>query len=42
MARYMHEQIPGSRLHILPELRHSVLVEAPDRIAALLRNFLAA
>jgi (E)-2-((N-methylformamido)methylene)succinate hydrolase len=42
MARYMHEQIPGSKLHILPELRHSVLVEAPDRITALLRDFLAA
>jgi 3-oxoadipate enol-lactonase len=41
MARYMHEQIPGSRLHILSELRHSVLVEAPDRITVLLRDFLA-
>jgi len=41
MARYMHEQIPGSRLDILPGLRHSVLVEAPDRITGLLREFLS-
>jgi 3-oxoadipate enol-lactonase len=40
MARFMHEQIAGSHLHILPELRHSVLVEAPDQIASLLRGFL--
>jgi pimeloyl-ACP methyl ester carboxylesterase len=36
MARMMHERIKGSRLEILPQLRHSVLVEAPDRIAELL------
>lgn len=36
MARMMHERIDGSRLEILPGLRHSVLVEAPDRIAELL------
>lgn len=40
MARYMHEQIPGSKLRILPELKHSVLVEAPDTIAAMLMEFL--
>lgn len=40
MARYMHECIPGSRLHILPGLRHSILTEAPDQVAALMRNFL--
>ena len=32
----MHERIEGSRLEILPHLRHSVLVEAPERIAELL------
>ena len=36
MARMMHERIKGSRLEILPRLRHSVLVEAPDVIAELL------
>ena len=36
MAQMMHERIEGSRLVILPRLRHSVLVEAPDTIAELL------
>lgn len=36
MAKRMHELIRGSRLEILPGLRHSVLLEAPDRIADLL------
>jgi pimeloyl-ACP methyl ester carboxylesterase len=36
MAQMMHERIEGSRLEILPGLRHSVLVEAPERIAELL------
>jgi (E)-2-((N-methylformamido)methylene)succinate hydrolase len=40
MAQFMHAQIAGSQLRILPGLRHSVLVEAPDQIAALLREFL--
>jgi (E)-2-((N-methylformamido)methylene)succinate hydrolase len=40
MARRMHEAIVGSRLVILPELRHSVLMEAPDVIADLLLDFL--
>jgi len=41
MARYMHDRIPGSRLQILPGLRHSILTEAPDQVAALFRDFLA-
>jgi 3-oxoadipate enol-lactonase len=41
MAEFMHREIAGSQLRILPGLRHSVLVEAPDQIAALLRDFLA-
>jgi len=41
MARFMHERIPGSSLHILPDLKHSVLVEAPAEIARLLEDFLA-
>jgi pimeloyl-ACP methyl ester carboxylesterase len=40
MARYMHERIIGSELHILPGMRHSILTEAPDQVAALMRNFL--
>ncbi|PTM42892.1 alpha/beta hydrolase [Bosea sp. 124] len=40
MSRYMHERITGSRLHILPGLRHSLLNEAPDQVAALMRGFL--
>jgi (E)-2-((N-methylformamido)methylene)succinate hydrolase len=36
MARMMHERIKGSALTILPHLRHSVLVEAPEVIANLL------
>jgi pimeloyl-ACP methyl ester carboxylesterase len=39
MARLMHERIAGSRLEILPGLRHSILIEAPDAVAALLRGF---
>jgi len=40
MSRFMHERIAGSRLHILPGLRHSLLNEAPDRVAALIGKFL--
>lgn len=40
MARYMHDRIPGSELRILPGLRHSILIEAPERIATLMRQFL--
>ncbi|EPE94291.1 alpha/beta fold hydrolase [Rhizobium grahamii] len=40
MARYMHERIPGSTLSILPGLRHSILIEAPQTVANLMRDFL--
>jgi pimeloyl-ACP methyl ester carboxylesterase len=40
MARYMHERIPGSQLRILPGLRHSILIEAPDVVASLMGEFL--
>lgn len=40
MARFMHERIAGSRLEILPGLRHSILVEAPELVAGLMRGFL--
>jgi (E)-2-((N-methylformamido)methylene)succinate hydrolase len=39
MARLMHEAIRGSRLHILPKLKHSILLEAPTEIAGLLLDF---
>ncbi|MCZ4354768.1 alpha/beta fold hydrolase [Roseovarius aestuarii] len=39
MARFMHEQITGSTLHVLKHLKHSVLLEAPDQVAALLDPF---
>lgn len=42
MARFMHDAIPGSALHILPGLKHSVLLEAPQQIAELLEGFLPA
>lgn len=41
MARYMHERIAGSRLEILPGLRHSLLVEAPQTVAGILEEFLS-
>lgn len=40
MSRLLHEKIRGSTLSILPELRHSVLLEAPETIAAMLLEFL--
>ena len=39
MAKLMHEKIPGSRLEILPGLRHSILVEAPGLVARKLDEF---
>lgn len=42
MAKLLHERIKGSELVILPELRHSVLLEAPDVVAGLLMDFLKA
>jgi pimeloyl-ACP methyl ester carboxylesterase len=40
MARFMHENIPGSKLKILPGLRHSILHEAPDLVAGMMDDFL--
>lgn len=40
MARLMQERIAQSRLHVLPHLRHSLLIEAPQRITSLLEEFL--
>ena len=41
MARLMHEKIAGSKLHILPDLRHSILAEAPQAVSTLIANFLS-
>ena len=41
MARFMADTIPHSRLEILDGLRHSILLEAPDRVASLLLEFFA-
>jgi pimeloyl-ACP methyl ester carboxylesterase len=41
MARLLHARIPGSRLEILPGLRHSILIEAPTPVARLLAGFFA-
>lgn len=40
MARLMHERIIGSELHILPGLKHSILIEAPALVASHLATFL--
>ncbi len=39
MARRMGEAIAGAEVHILPGLRHSILIEAPRRVGGLLRAF---
>jgi 3-oxoadipate enol-lactonase len=42
MARFMRGEIEGSRLEILPNLRHSILLEAPELVTRLVRDFLLA
>src|SRR5581483_828458 len=39
MSELMHARIAGSTLRILPGLRHSILVEAPVLVAAMLAPF---
>ncbi len=39
MARLMHQRLAGSELHLLPSLRHSILIEAPQQVAGILRTF---
>src|SRR5215472_9234403 len=39
MARLLHARIPGSRLEILPGLRHAILIEAPTSVARMLTDF---
>lgn len=40
MARLMGERIEGAQVRVLDGLRHSVLIEAPGKVAAELRRFL--
>ena len=40
MARLMAERIPDAEAHVLPRLKHSLLIEAPTVIADLLEPFL--
>lgn len=42
MSRLMGERIAGSEVEIWTELRHSVLLEAPERVAASLRRLFEA
>jgi len=37
---FIDEQLPDSRLVILPRLKHSLMIEASDRVLPQLRNFL--
>lgn len=39
MARLMHERLVNAELIILPHLRHSILLEAPDIVGGILREF---
>jgi len=40
MARFMHERIRDSELVILPGLKHSLLIEAPQQLVELMTRFL--
>lgn len=40
MARLIHDRIKGSKLIVLPRLRHSLLVEAPAKVAQAVEDFL--
>jgi pimeloyl-ACP methyl ester carboxylesterase len=41
MAQLMAERIPGAVLRILPGLRHSILIEAPELVGQVLGDFLS-
>jgi pimeloyl-ACP methyl ester carboxylesterase len=40
IAQYMHEQIAGSQVVILPKLRHSLLIEGPRQVLDVVEPFL--
>ena len=39
LNRFIHDELPNSELVVLAHLRHSIIVEAPDQVAAVLRQF---
>lgn len=41
MSERLHENIPGSELHVLDGLRHMSAVEAPERVGGLIASFLS-
>lgn len=41
MAQLIAERVPDARLQVFPHLKHSVLLEAPDQVAAAIKPFLA-
>ena len=41
MAGLIAERVPDCRLHVLPDLKHSVLLEAPDQVSRVMSDFLA-
>ncbi len=40
LNEFIHSQLPDSELVILPDVRHSILIECPDQVAAPLLDFL--
>ncbi len=40
MAELIAARVPDCRLHLFPHLKHSVLLEAPDQVAAQMKPFL--
>lgn len=42
LNEFIHSALPNSELVILPELRHSILVEAPDQVAPHVSRFVTA
>ena len=41
-ARFIAGEIPGARLILLPRLRHQLLLEAPELVGGILREFFTA
>lgn len=40
LNEFVHARLPDSELVILPDVRHSILIECPDEVAGLLLDFL--
>jgi pimeloyl-ACP methyl ester carboxylesterase len=38
-SQYLNAQIPDSRLEIIPEAGHMVMLEKPQLVAGILKNF---